>query len=74
MAPIAASLIAPMASSLIQPVTSSLINAIPGKEQEGRILLLVASPLMMKVLRKGERRAGRGIFSSAPSFRWYQQY
>ena len=56
-APWAASLIAHMASSLTQPVGSSLINAISGKRaweqekgQEGKILPLLALPLMIKVL------------------------
>ena len=59
-APMIASLMAPMAYSLIQPLASSLVNAITGKGvksarkvQEGGFLpLLVALPLMMKVLRK----------------------
>ena len=60
MAPVAASLIAPMASSLIQPVASSLMNAITRKGQEGGFLPLLALPLMMRVLEKEVRRAGRG--------------
>ena len=59
MAPVAASLIAPMASSLIQPVASSLMNAITRKGQGG-FLPLLALPLMMRVLEKEVRRAGRG--------------
>ena len=50
----------PMAASLIQPVASSLINDITGKGQEGGFLQLLTLPLMMKVLGKGVRRAGRG--------------
>ena len=67
MATMAASLIPPMASSLIRPVASLLINAFSGKGftiavkgQEGRIIPLLALPLMIKVLWKGVRRAGRG--------------
>ena len=59
MSPMAASLIAPMASSLIQPAASSLINALTGTRQEGGFLPLLALLLMMKVLGKGIRRAGR---------------
>ena len=55
----AASLIASMASLLIQPVASSLINALIGKGQEGGILPLLVLPLMIKVLGKGDTRAGR---------------
>ena len=62
-APMAASLIAPMGSSLIQPIASSLINFITGKGQEGGFLPLLASPLMMKVLRKGVRRVGKGYMN-----------
>ena len=51
----AASLIASMASLLIQPVASSLI----GKGQEGGFLPLLVLPLMIKVLGKGDTRAGR---------------
>ena len=57
MAPVTPSLIAPMAFSVIQPIASSLINSITGKGQEGGLLAL---PLMMKVLGKDDRRAGRG--------------
>ena len=56
----AAPFIASMASSLIQPVAFSLINAISGKGQEDRFLSLLALPLMLKILEKGVRRAGRG--------------
>ena len=63
MAPTAASLIAPMASSLMQHIASSLINSITGKGQEGGFLLLLALSLMMKVLGKGVRRAGRGYMN-----------
>ena len=45
---------------LIQLVASSLIHAIIGKGQEGGFLPLLELPLMMKVLGKGARRAGRG--------------
>ena len=59
LATIAASLIAPMASSLVITITGKrVIRA--GKEQEGGILPLLALPLMMKVLGKGVRRAGKG--------------
>ena len=56
--PMAASLVAPMAPSLIKSVACSLINVITGKGvvraegQEGGFLLLLALPLMMKVLGK----------------------
>ena len=59
MAPMAASLIAPMASSLIQPIASSLITSITTKGQECGFLPLLALLLMMKILGKGDRRAGR---------------
>ena len=49
-----------MAASLIQPVASSLINSITGKRQEGGFLPLLVLSLMIKVLEKGVRRAGRG--------------
>ena len=49
-----------MASSLIQPIAPSLINSITGKGQEGGFLPLLALLLMMKVLEKGVRSAGRG--------------
>ena len=75
MTPTAASLIAPMASSLMQPIASSLINSITGKGQEGGFLLLLSLSLMMKVLGKGVRTAGRGymikMFSSPTSFEQY---
>ena len=48
-----------MAASLIQPVASSLINSITGKGQERGFLPLLALSLMIKVLEKGVRRAGR---------------
>ena len=67
MATMAASLTVSMASSLIQPVASSLTKAITekgvmraGKRLEGGFSQLLAFPLMMKVLGKGVRRAGRG--------------
>ena len=41
-------------------MASSLIHAIIGKGQEGGFLPSLALPLMMKVLGKGARRAGRG--------------
>ena len=63
MIPMATSLIAPMASSLIQPIVPSLINSITGKGQEGGLLPLLALPLIMKVLWKGVRRAGRGYMN-----------
>ena len=58
MAPITASSIALMGSSLISLLTSLLINVISGKGPEGEFLLLLALPLIMKVLEKGVRRAG----------------
>ena len=58
-ATIAASLIAPTAFSLINAITERrVIRA--GKGQEGGILPLVALSLMMKVLGKEVRRAGKG--------------
>ena len=64
MAPIVASLIAPVSSSLIQ--ASSLTNAISGKRvmgaekgQEGGIIPLLSLSLMMKVLWKRIKRAGK---------------
>ena len=63
MAPMAASLIAPMDPSLIQPTASSLINSITRKGQEDRFLPLLALLLMLKVLGKGVRRAGRGYMN-----------
>ena len=49
-----------MASSLIQSISSPLTNSLTVKEQEGVFLSLLALPLMIKVLGKGVRRAGRG--------------
>ena len=63
MAPMTASLIATMGSSLIQPIASSLINFITGKGQEDGFLLLLSLPLMMKVLGRGVRRAGKGYIN-----------
>ena len=71
MAPMPASLIALMNSSLIEPIAtsiiafraSSIIAFRDGKGQEGRFLPFLALPLMMKVLGKGVRRAGRGYIS-----------
>ena len=67
MAPMVASLVAPIAFSLIQPVVSSLINIISGKGviragkgYKGKIHLLLALSLMIKVLRKGVTRARKG--------------
>ena len=57
----AASLKGPMACSLIQPVASKLINAISGKGEEDRFLLLLALLLMTKVVGKLAMRAGKGI-------------
>ena len=68
MAHMAASLIAPMASSLMQPVASSLVNAISGKEQEGGFLPLLALSLIVKVLGKGNRRAGKGYNNMNKNF------
>ena len=59
MTPVAASLIAPMTFPLMQPVASSLTNAITEKRQEGGFLPLLALPLMIKVLGKGVRSAGK---------------
>ena len=59
-ASMAASLITYTVSSLTQPISSSFINAITGKGQEGRFLPLLALPLMIKVLGKGVKKAGRG--------------
>ena len=41
-------------------MATSLVNAISGKGQEGRFLLSLALPLMMKVLGKGFQRTRRG--------------
>ena len=67
MGPTAASLIAAMASLLIQPAASSLINAITGKDiiragkgQKDGFRPFLVLPLMMKVLRKGVTRVGKG--------------
>ena len=66
MATMAASMIAPMA--LIQPMASSLTSVMFGKGvttagnvQEGGFLPLLTLPSMMKVLRKGATRAGKGV-------------
>ena len=63
MGPMTTSLMAVIAYSLTQHVASSLINSITGKRQEGGFLPLLALPLMMKVLGKGVRRAGRGYMN-----------
>ena len=70
MVPMAVSLIAPMVSSLIQPVTSSLMKAITGKGvtraakgQESEFLVLLALPLIMKVLEKGAARARKDVIT-----------
>ena len=68
MAPVAASLIAPMASSLIQPIASSLTNSITGKGRKGEFLLLLALPLMMKLLGNGVTRTGRGYMDKKVYF------
>ena len=47
-----------MASSLIKAITRKGV-IIAGKEQEGGFLPLLALPLMMKVLRKGVKKAGK---------------
>ena len=60
-----------MASSLIHVVAFSLLNAIAGKGYEDRFLLLLALPLMMKVLGKGVRRAGRVFDNMDKSFYFY---
>ena len=66
-APMAVPLIVPMASLLIQPIPSLLICAIfgkrvmgVGKAQEERFLPLLALPLIMKVMWKEDKRAGKG--------------
>ena len=64
MAPMDASWIAPMTSLLLQPIASSLINFITWKGQEGVFLPLLPLPLMMKVLGKVIRRAGRGYMNN----------
>ena len=55
-APMAALLIASMASSLMRPLTFSLINDTSGK---GEFLPLLALSLMMKIIKKRVRRAGK---------------
>ena len=66
---------APFAAPLIAPVASLLINLITGKwatrareGQEDGILPLLALPLMMKVLGKGARRAGKGYNNTNKNF------
>ena len=68
-------MMAPFAASLIAPVASLLINLITGKwptrarkGQEDGILQLLALPLMMKVLGKGVRRAGKGYNNTNKNF------
>ena len=65
--PVLAPMTALVIFSLIKPVAPLLINAITGKwvrgagkRQEGKILSLLTLPLMIKILGKGVRRAGRG--------------
>ena len=70
MGPMTTSLMAVIAYSLTQHVASSLINSITGKRQEGGFLPLLALPLMMKVLGKGVRRAGRGYMNKDFYFRF----
>ena len=65
MTSVAASLIATITSLLIQPVASSLVKGIFGKQvserREGRILLLLAVPLLLKdIFGKGITRVGKG--------------
>ena len=63
MVPMVASLIAPTASLSIQTVASSLINVISGKRQNREnsgFLSLLALPLIMKILGKRVKRAGKG--------------
>ena len=67
MTPMACSLIAVMTPSLRQPVAFSLTSAMSGKRvmtprkgQKGEFLPLLASPLPMKILEKGDTRAGKG--------------
>ena len=67
MAPMADLLITSVDSSLIQPLAYSLINATSGKvvmrageRQEDGFLALLSLPLLVKALKKGFRRAGRG--------------
>ena len=62
MVPMVASLIAPTASLSIQTVASSLINVISGKRQNREnsgFLSLLALPLIMKILGKRVKRAGK---------------
>ena len=66
MAPVVDSLIAAMSSSLMQHVVSSFIHSGTGKGviriakgQEAGYLLLLAFPLMMKILGKGVTRTGK---------------
>ena len=65
MAPTSTSFIATMSSSSIPPATSSLII---GKGQEGRFFPLFALPLMVKVLGKGAKRAGRRYNNTDKTF------
>ena len=53
-------MVAPMAASMVQPVAFFFINAVTRKRQEGGFLPLLALLLMMKVLGKEDKRAGRG--------------
>ena len=68
MAPVAAPLIAPMVSLMIQPVASSLISVIHGKEQECRFIPLLALFSLIKVLRKGVTRRGKGVTKSGRGY------
>ena len=63
MATMVASLIAPMTSSLIQPTASLLINCITERGHKDEFFSLLTPPLMMKVLGKIVRRAGRGYMN-----------
>ena len=71
-------MMAPMSASLIQLVAPSLIKAMTVKGQEEGFVLLLALPLMMKVLGKVVRRAGRGYnntdrtFIPTPPFNQYR--
>ena len=63
---------------MIQPVAFSLINAVFGKGvmtvRKGGFLLLLALPLIMKVLEKGVTSAGRWynkLDHIARSFKFY---
>ena len=51
----------PMATSMVQPVAFLFINAVLRKGQEGGFLPLLALLLMIEVLGKEDKRAGRGI-------------